>query len=61
MIPKIKSVKPLKHYILHVIFEYGEEIKLCPPETGKYQSGAPLHPLSSSLFLSQMTEISGST
>lgn len=30
MIPKIKSVKPLKHYILHVIFEYGEEIKLCP-------------------------------
>lgn len=39
MIPKIKSVKPLKHYILHVIFEYGEEIKLCPPETGKYQGG----------------------
>lgn len=23
MIPKIKSVKPLKHYILHVIFEDG--------------------------------------
>lgn len=32
MIPKIESVKPLKHYILHVIFEYGEEIKLCPPQ-----------------------------